>query len=385
MVNFSYHNPCKIVFGKDCALGISEHIKEYGDKVLVCYDDIVAKFDFFEKIISSIEKDGIKIIRHGGVTPNPKLSHCYEGIEICKKEEIELVLAIGGGSAIDTAKTIAAGALYDGDVWDFYDESGHEIENALPIGAVLTIPAAGSEYSLAAVVTKEEGNLKRTAYSTKIVPKFAILDPTYTYTLPKKLTAAGGFDIISHLLERYLTNTPNVDFTDRISEGAIKSMLKYIPLCLLEGDNYDYRAEVMWCGSNAQSGLFGTGREGDWASHDIAHELTAVYGISHGAALAVAFPAWMRYLYKENPVKIAQLGRRVFDITENDDIKAAEKTIEALEAFIKEIDLPLKLADYDAHDLGIIANKTLENRKTIGYYKKLSKDDVLNILEIAYK
>lgn len=384
MVNFNYYNPAKIIFGKGTESELVENIKPYGNRVLVHHDDFIAQLPVFSRVMEILKEGGFEIFALGGVVPNPKLSLAYKGIQLCKDENIDFILAIGGGSSIDSSKTIAMGVKHDGDVWDFFADPSKACAEILPMGSVLTIPAAGSESSVACVITQDETNLKRTAYSTALVPKFAVMNPENTFTLPAFQTAAGGFDIMSHLMERYFTTEPDVVFTDKIIEGALKSMIYNLPRCLKDPSNYAYRADIMWCGSNAQSGLFGTGRIGDWASHDIGHELSASFNMAHGASLALATPAWARYVSKENPSKFAQFATEVFGITDGTDAELALKGIEALEAFIAEIGLPVKLSqtDADLSKLHEINDRLFSNRSSTGYYMELSADDITNIVEI---
>ena len=387
MVNFTYYNPAKIIFGKDTEKELVAEIKKYGTRVLVHCDNFIPKLPVYGKVMEALRGAGLTVFELGGVVANPKLSLCYEGIKLCKKENIELILAVGGGSTIDSAKTIGAGVKYAGDVWDFYAERGISPQDSLPVGVVLTIPASGSESSSAAVVTNENGNLKRTAFGTALIPKFAVMNPENTTSLPPYMTACGGYDIISHLMERYFTKERDVDFTDRIIEGAIKTMLYKLPAALADPQNYAHRADIMWCGTNAHSGLFGTGRIGDWGSHEIAHELSAMYDTPHGAALSIVFPAWMKYVYREDLDRFVQFAQRVMevDMASADREAIALEGIRRLEAFSKRCGLPVTLRDAGLDALGNdkMAEMTQGGRDGIGQFKKLYLDDVKAILALA--
>jgi hypothetical protein len=255
----------------------------------------------------------VEFIELGGVQPNPRLSLVKQGIELCRKHNIDFILAVGGGSVIDSAKAIAVGVPYEGDVWDFY--SGKAVpEKALPVGVVLTIPAAGSEASKSSVITNEDGWYKRGLNVEIIRPKFAIMNPEITFTLPPYQTACGAADIMAHVMERYFTHQKDVDFTDRLCEATLKTIIKNVPIVLEEPENYQARAEIMWASTIAHNDLLSTGRIGDWASHAIEHELSGIYDVPHGAGLAVVFPAWMKYVYKEDVDRFVQFATRVWDV-----------------------------------------------------------------------
>lgn len=320
----------------------------------------------------------------GGVEPNPKLSLVREGIKICKDNDIDLILAVGGGSAIDSAKAIGIGAKYQGDVWDFFTGKANPKES-LDVGVVLTFPATGSEMSTGTVITKEEGLYKRGAGGEVVRPVFAIMDPQLTLTLPDKQTFAGVMDILSHIFERYFTKTEHVDFIDCISEGAMKSIIKNAYILKKDPQDYHARAEIMLAGSMAHNGLLGLGRQDDWASHDISHEISAIYGETHGVTLAIIFPAWMKYVYREDPKRFAQFGREVFAIEEDkDEGKMALRAIEEFESFLKDMDLPTRLSQIgvDEKDFQLMAKKATENGN-LGSFKSLDREDVLEIYKLA--
>lgn len=315
------------------------------------------------------------------------MSLVKEGIKICRENCIDFILAVGGGSAIDSAKAIGVGVPYSGDVWDFCAGKA-EPKESLPVGVVLTIAAAGSEASKSSVITNEDGWYKRGINSNIIRPKFAIMNPEFTFTLPPYQTACGVADIMAHIMERYFTNTLNVELTDRLCEAVLKTVINNAPVVLDELNNYNARAEIMWAGTLAHNDLLSTGRIGDWTSHQIEHELSGIYDIAHGAGLAIVFPAWMRYVYKHNISRFAQFATRVWNVKYS--FESPEKTalegINRLEKFFKEIGLPttLKEADIPEDRLKEMADKCkMTNGDTVGNFVKLTKDDVLNILMLA--
>ncbi|MHB1377455.1 MAG: iron-containing alcohol dehydrogenase [Candidatus Humimicrobiaceae bacterium] len=386
MENFTYQSPTKIIFGKDTELEVGKETKKFAGKVLLHYGgSSIKKFGLYDRIIKSLKKENIEVFELGGVKPNPRLGLVYEGIKICRDNNINFILAVGGGSAIDSAKAIACGVNYKGDVWDFY-LTDKKVENVLPVGVVLTIPAAGSEASPASVITKEEGLLKKGYIDETMRPVFAILNPELTFTLPKEQTLYGISDIFAHGLERYFTNTKNVDLTDRLIEGAFKSLIKNTYIVLEKPADYAARAEIMWIGLVIHTGLFGAGREEDWGSHMIEHELSALYDIAHGAGLSIVFPAWMKYVYKHDVNRFAQFAVRVFgsEAYFNDIERTALEGIKRLENFYKEIGLPTKLKDVNIPDtmLEEMAKKSTAGGP-LGNFVKLEKKDVLNILKMT--
>lgn len=390
MLNFTYQNRTKIIFGKGTESLVGKETKAYGDKVLLVYGGgSIKKIGLYDKVIKALNEEGIRIFELPGVKPNPRLSLVYDGIELCRKEGINFILAVGGGSAIDTAKAIGIGVPYNGNVWDFF--AGTAVpQESLKVGVVLTIPAAGSESSISAVITNENGWLKYGLNCEVMRPVFAIMNPELTYTLPDYQTSCGAADIMAHIIERYFTKTPHVELTDRLCEAALKTMVSNVPRVLAKPDDYDARAEIMWTGSLAHNDLLSTGRIGDWASHKIEHELSAIYDIAHGAGLAIVIPAWMKYVYKEDVARFAQFARRVFNIEDNmfDMEEMALKGIASLESFFSSIGLPVRLnqAGIDESRLEEMAEKcTRSDTFHPGNFKKLSKQDVLNILKIAAK
>jgi alcohol dehydrogenase YqhD (iron-dependent ADH family) len=318
--------------------------------------------------------------------PNPRSGLVYEGIKLCKECDVDFILAVGGGSAIDSAKAIAAGAVYDGDFWDFYE--GKPVEKALKVGTVLTIAAAGSEGSGDSVVTKEEGMLKRGTGSEALRPVFSILNPELTQTLPAYQTACGATDIMAHVLERYFTNTMEVEVTDRLCEAVLLTMIKEVPRVIENPDNYEARANIMWAGMVAHNNIVGVGRDQDWSSHNIEHELSALYDCAHGAGLAVVFPAWMTYVMKHDVNRFAQIAVRVWGC----HMHFARPEVTALEGikrfkqFLTSIGMPVNFKELGAKEEDIpflAANIGLEEEETIGGFVELKTADVESILKLA--
>ena len=346
MENFTYCTPTRYIFGRDAECHAAELIKGLNAKkvMLVYGQGSAVRSGLIGKITAQLENAGIELCHLCGVKPNPEDILVYEGIDLCRKEGADMLLAVGGGSVIDTAKAIAAGTLYNGDFWDFYCGKATP-QTALPIGVVLTIPAAGSEGSGNSVITKTEGAVKisiRTDYVLR--PKFALLNPELTFSLPPLQTAAGIADMMAHIMERYFSPTPEVEVTDRISEGLLMAIMEEAPKVIANPHNYEARANIMWSGTLAHNGICGCGRKEDWASHAIEHEISAMYGVTHGAGLAVVFPAWMTYMAERKPEKIAQFGRRVFGVDNSDNKEAAIESIARLKAFFTSIGLPVTFA-----------------------------------------
>lgn len=352
MDNFSFYSPTYFEFGIDAENQAGQLVKRFGgSKVLLHYGSgSVIRTGLLDRVKKSLDAEEIPYIELGGVKPNPRSGLVYQGIEICRKENIDFVLAVGGGSTIDSSKAIAAGTIYDGDFWDFY--MGKRIEQALPVGTVLTISAAGSEGSPDSVITKEEGMFKRGASGDAIRPKFSILNPALTQTLPPYQTACGVTDIIAHLYERYLTNTTEVEVTDRMIEALMLTMKKEGARAVVEPDNYDARANVMWAGMMAHNNSCGVGRSQDWNSHNIEHELSALYDCAHGAGLAMTMPAVFRYVVKHNVMRFAQVATRVWGCQMNfaDPEQTALEGIDKLQQFLISIGMPSKFADIGARE-----------------------------------
>ncbi len=387
MDNFSFYSPTYFAFGKDSENRAGELGKRFGgSKVLIHYGGgSVVRSGLLDRVKASLNAEGIAFVELGGVKPNPRSGLVYEGIDLCKKENVDFILAVGGGSTIDSSKAIAAGCLYDGDFWDFYCGKAH-IEKALPVGTVLTIAAAGSEGSPDSVITKEEGMLKRGTGSDAIRPKFSILNPALTQTLPAYQTAAGATDIIAHLYERYLTNTKNVETTDRMIEALILAMVNETPKVIADPNDYDARANIMWAGMMAHNNSCGVGRSQDWTSHGIEHELSALYDCAHGAGLAVTMPAVFTYTMKHDVMRFAQIAVRVWGCQMDfaNPENTAKKGIEALKGFLKSIGMPLTFDELGAKEEDIkklAETATLGSGKIVGF-TELSTEDVENIYRL---
>lgn len=388
MQNFTFQNGTEIVFGKGVEEKTGEKVKEFSESALFLYGQgSIKEYGIYDSVMDSLEESGIETVELGGVQPNPRLGLVKEGIDLCESNDLDFILAVGGGSVIDTAKAIAIGVPYEGDVWDFY-ESDKTVEKALPVGTVLTIPAAGSESSDGSVITKEEGGYKRAVGSEKIRPKFAIMNPEFTYTLPDFQTAAGAADIMSHVMERYFTNEPDVDFTDRLSEGTLKTIIENTPKAIEHPESYGPRSQIMWASTVAHNDLLGTGREEDWASHKIEHELSGMFDVTHGAGLAITFPAWMKYNYQKNVERFAQFATRVWNV--DPDFFSLEETalqgIHELEKFYESIGLPTRLEDLEEdiseREMEEMAAKCTEDGP-VGNFVELDEADVLKIYKLA--
>lgn len=386
MENFVFYPSTKYVFGRGVECQVAEQLATFEmKKPLIVYGKgSVVKSGLLDRVKNSLKDAGMEFAELGGVQPNPVDAKVYEGIEIAKKEGVDSLLAVGGGSTIDTAKAIAAAMCYDGDFWDFY--CGTPVRKALPVGVILTIPAAGSEGSANTVITKVDGLQKRGMGSDCLRPRFSLLNPELTFSLPPYQTAAGITDMFAHLMERYFSNTKGVELTDRLGEGVMKAIIEEAPKVLANPDNYDARANIMWSGTMAHNGLTGCGRIDDWATHGLEHELSAVYDVTHGAGLAVMFPAWMTYATEENPWKIAQFARRVFDIDEKDDKKAALAGIEALKKFLSSIGMPINMKELGIEnpDFELLSSKVIENKGDVfGNYIKVNKAVAEEIYRLA--
>ena len=389
MNNFEFYSPTCFVFGKETENKTGEYVKRFGGtKVLIHYGGgSVVRFGLLDRVKKSLDAQAIPYVELGGVKPNPRSGLVYEGIELCKKENVDFILAVGGGSTIDSSKAIAAGAVYDGDFWDFYQ--GKRIEKALSVGTVLTIAAAGSEGSPDSVITKEEGMFKRGASGDAIRPKFSILNPALTQTLPAFQSAAGITDIMAHLYERYLTNTEEVEVTDRLIEGLLLTMVHEGPRVIADPNNYDARANIMWAGTMAHNNMCGVGRSQDWLSHSIEHELSALYDCAHGAGLAVTMPAVFKYELSHNVMRFAQVAVRVWGCQM--DFAHPEVTalagIEALQRFLISIGMPSNFAELGAKEEDIpklvqVLCRGDGRNGTISGFITLNEDDCAKIYKM---
>ena len=389
MDNFNFYAPTYYSFGKEVEKSVGELIKKFGGtRVLIHYGGgSCVKSGLLDIVKNSLTEQGLFFLELGGVQPNPKSGLVYKGIEICKSNSIDFILAIGGGSVIDSSKAIALGSVYDGDFWDFY-RKGIVVQKALPVGTVLTIAAAGSEGSGDSVITHENGNFKWAARGDVLRPKFSVLNPEYTCSLPLYQTACGITDIFVHLTERYFTNSQNVEVTDRLLEGLLKTIISQGKLCVKDPTNYDIRANIMWTGTMAHNNICGVGRLQDWASHGIEHELSALYDCAHGAGLAVIFPAWLEYVGKINPHKVISFADRVFNINQGYNQEIVNKVVFAVKEFLRYIGMPTNFTELGAkkEDIDFLVEHMFKNNiEFSGNYVKLYPQDVKAIFEIASK
>ena len=348
MFDFNYFTPTKVVFGKNTESKVADLIKEFGGtKILIHYGGgSVVRSGLLKRVTDTLDSAGISYVTLGGAVPNPHLGLVYEGIELCKKENVDFLLAVGGGSAIDSAKAIGYGVANEGDVWDFYDYK-RQAQGCLPLGVILTIAATGSEMSDSSVITKEEGLVKRGYSSDYSRAKFAIMNPELTMTLPDYQTACGCTDIMMHTMERYFTNGGNMEITDALAEGLLRTVKKNAVILRDDPKNYDARAEVMWAGSLAHNGLAGCGNDGgDWMTHKLEHELGGLYDVAHGAGLAAIWGTWARYVMNDCLHRFKKFAINVMDVAdEGTDEEIALKGIEAMEDFYRSINMPTNLRE----------------------------------------
>ncbi|GAB1417071.1 iron-containing alcohol dehydrogenase [Paludibacter sp.] len=388
MDNFSFYSPTYFLFGKSTENKTGTMVKRYGvSKVLIHYGGgSVVKSGLLERVKNSLNDSGISHVELGGVVPNPRSGLVYEGIKICKAEKIDFVLAVGGGSVIDSAKAIALGALYEGDFWDFFTRK-QRIDKALPVATILTLTAAGSEGSNGTVITHEDGMLKRSCGSNLLRPVFSILNPELTCTLPAYQTSAGAADMMAHVMERYFTNTKDVEITDRLCEAIMLTIINETPKALKNPFDYEARANLMWAGMLAHNDICGVGREQDWSSHQIEHELSGLYDVTHGAGLAVIFPAWMKYVMKHDIQRFAQFAVRVWgcEMDFQNPERTAYQGIERYEHFMKSIGMPIRFDEIGAkaEDIPLLVEKLGLGEAKLGSFVKLTEEDVRKIYELA--
>ena len=393
MNNFEYYAPTKVIFGKDRENEIGSILKDLNYKNILVHfgGESAKKSGLLDRVCNSLKKENISFQLLGGVVPNPRLSKVYEGIELCKQNNIDFILAVGGGSVIDSSKAIAYGSVIDEDVWDIYLQKIVPTKS-LPIGCILTISAAGSEMSNSSVITNEEGSLKR-GYNNEISrPLFAILNPDLCATLPMYQTQSGIVDIIMHTLERYFSpKRENTELTDYIAEGLMKTVIKNAYIVLKAPSNYNALAEVMWAGSLSHNGLTAAGSgsvTGDWACHQMEHELSGMFDVAHGAGLSALWGTWANYVYRDNPKRFAQFAQNVMNIPFTTETETAEKGIEALVQFFKDIGMPTKISDFGIdlteEQIEELAMKCSFNEtRTVGNFRVLQKEDMATIYRLA--
>ncbi len=387
MNNFNFYSPTYFVFGKETENQAGKYVQKFnGTKVLLHYGSgSVIKSGLIERVKKSLLASDIAFVELGGVVPNPRSGLVYKGIEICKNEKVDFVLAVGGGSVIDSAKAIALGALYEGDFWDFF--TGKRIEKALPVATILTLSAAGSEGSMGTVITHETGMLKRAANHDVLRPVFSILNPELTCTLPPYQTACGSTDMMAHVMERYFTNTQEVEITDRLSEAVLMTVIKETPRVIADPNNYEARANLMWAGMVAHNDTCGVGRDSDWATHNLEHELSGLYDVAHGAGLAVMFPAWIKFVMHHDIMRFAQFAVRVWGCEMNfqHPEKTALEGIARYESFMQSIGMPIRFSELGAkaEDIPVLVKKLGLGSNTLGSFVKLTEEDATKIYELA--
>ncbi|MDD2295246.1 MAG: iron-containing alcohol dehydrogenase [Eubacteriales bacterium] len=391
MLNFQYYTPTKVVFGKDTDLEIGALVKGEGcKKVLIHYGSRSAEESgLLDRVRGALSSEGIEYAELGGVVPNPRLSKVYEGIDLCKRERVDFILAVGGGSVIDSAKAIGYGAAKDEDVWELYDYK-RQAKACLPVGVILTIAAAGSEMSNSSVITNEEGWIKRGYGSDLCRPRFAVMNPELTYTLPRYQTMSGCTDILMHTMERYFNKSGSMEMTDRISEALLKVVMKNAKILLKDPLNYEARAEIMWAGSLSHNDLTGCGNDrGDWSSHRLEHELGGMFDVAHGAGLAAVWGSWARYVFEEGLDRFSAFAWNVMDISKDLAPKdAALAGIEAMEEFFRSIGMPVSVSDMGItltdDQIDELAEKcSIGDTITIGVIRKLKKADMIEIYRMA--
>ncbi len=382
----------KFVFGKDAQNQIGRELKQMGiHKVLIHHDNGKFLYDtgLLEQVEKLLEQEGIETLELGGVQPNPRLSLVREGIALAKKEQVDLVLAIGGGSVIDSAKAIGLGAVTDTDVWEFF--TGNAVpERSLPTGVILTCPATGSESSAVTVVNNTDVGMKLLVSNPVVRPAIAFMNPELTYSLPKFLTACGVVDMFSHVCERYFTPDSEIGVIDRMSEGILKTLVEIGPKVLEEPSNYSYRAEIMWIGTIAHNNTVGIGRVQDWATHEIGNELSALYDTPHGATLSIIMGSWMRYIYQKSPERFARYAKEVFGVewTKENTLEAAYAGILKTEEYFRSMGMPVSFGDFKVPTdevekmLDQIAFRGEDD--SIGGIVRLNREDCRRIYEMAF-
>lgn len=382
MDNFTFYNPTKLIFGKGQLEELKNEVPQYGKKVLLVYGGgSIKRNGLYDSVLKLLKEIGAEVFELSGVEPNPRISTVRKGVQICKEEGIEFLLAAGGGSVIDCTKAIAAGAKYDGDAWDLVTKKAFASE-ALPFGTVLTLAATGSEMNAGSVITNWETNEKYGWGSPVTFPRFSILDPVNTFTVPKDQTIYGIVDMMSHVFEHYFHLTENTEFQDRMCESLLLTVMETAPKLLADLENYEHRATILYAGTMALNGMLSMGYRGDWATHNIEHAVSAVYDIPHGGGLAILFPNWMKHNLKVKPERFKKMAVRVFNVDPEGktDEEAGLEGIEKLREFWSSIGAPSRLADYDIDDskIEVMADKAMVNGE-FGNFTKLTHEDVVEI------
>lgn len=386
MENFVFQNPTKLIFGKGQMEALRTEVPKYGKKVLLVYGGgSIKRNGIYDKVMAELKVAGCEVYELAGVEPNPRISSVRKGADICKKEGVEFVLAVGGGSVIDCAKTIAAAALYDGDPWDLVTKKAKP-EQALPLGTVLTLAATGSEMNSGAVITNWETREKYGWGSPLLYPKFSILDPENTYTVPKDQTVYGIVDMMSHVLEQYYFRSPNAPLQERMCEAVLETVIETAPKLVNDLHNYEYRETIMYCGTMALNHVISMGTRGDWATHNLEHAVSAVHDIPHGGGLAILFPHWLRHTLDEGLEKTKRLAVRVFKVDPRgkSDRDVALEGIQRLSDFWTSLGAPSRLSDYGigADQIDIMADRAMA-KGNFGNFVTLNRDDVVAIYRAA--
>ncbi len=390
MDNFTFFNPTQFVFGKNAESLVGDKMKEKGfSRVLIVYGQgSVLRSGLLSRVKDSLEAAHIPYQELGGIVPNPIDAPVYEGISLVRKYDLNCVMGLGGASALDTAKAIAVGALYDGDFWDFYTGKA-KVEKALPIISIPTISAAGSESSNSSVITKVSLTLKKGLRSEHIRPKLALMNPELTYTVPAIQKAYGVADIMSHIFERYFTNTQDVALTDELCEGVLRTVMKAGPKMLFKPTDYAAHADIMWAGTLAHNDTLSTGRQQDWSCHGIAHGISARFDAPHGAALAVLFPFWMSYQLTHDVQRFEQFAIKVMGVAKGENAEeTAKEGIRKLRAFFDSLGLPhsLKTFGVEEKDLDqLVKDVAYNSQGEIGFFRPLKPEDVLKIYQSALR
>jgi len=386
---FRFHNPTVLYYGAgQIESYLAEEVKKYGRKVLLLYGGgSIKRFGLYDKVTGILREAGCQVFELSGVEPNPRLTTVHKGVDLCKREGVELVLAVGGGSVLDAGKAIAAGAKYDGDMWNFYLRKDR-VQAALPLGTILTLAATGSEMNGNTVVTNWETKEKLGMGSPHLYPRFSFCDPANTLTVPRDQTVYGIVDIMSHVFENYFSTAPNTPLQERMAEGLLLTIMETAPRLVERLDDLEARETIMYCGTMALNGMISMGTAGDWATHAIEHAISAVYDIPHGGGLAIVFPRWMEYVAGEAEGKLAQLAVRVFgvDPAGKSQRDTALEGVRRLREFLRSIGAPGSLADYGIGDenIALMAEKAVQFGP-IGRIRKLEKDDVEQILRACLK
>lgn len=386
MRSFQFYNPTRLIFGKGQLQALQTEIPKYGNRILLVYGGgSIKRSGLYDQVISQLNEIGAEVTELAGVEPNPRLSTVHKGVELCRTHNIDLVLAVGGGSVLDCGKAIAVGAKYDGDMWDVVVREATP-EGGLPLGTILTMAATGSEMNNGSVITNQDTQEKWAWFSEYSFPAFSILDPEYTYTVPLDQTVYGMVDMMSHVFEHYFHLDTNTPVQLGFCETILRTVIDTAPRLIKDPENYELRETILYCGTMALNDVLNMGLAGDWASHNIEHAVSAVYDIPHGGGLAILFPHWMKHNLDVDVDRFKRMAINVFDInpTGKSDKQVAEEGIEALRTFWTSIGAPSRLADYDIDDsqIDVMADKAMRFGP-FGFFKNLQREDVIQIYQAA--